>query len=290
MSKPITLKNARLASLRGETDVALVALREFCQDGDDAACASLVDLLAFRGEWDECILGAGKFIANPKAVYAGNIFDDMVRVLGRAGHETRRWESIKEACIAAIGSIQRGDYQPWARERYTKILNNLISYAQRDGGPPHELIKVFGVETLLDSLRPEQLKLSYEQAVANAETIRPDLRGHPDRLVIHQFALAAMYSQESEAIALYEGSKDLLSFDDAVYVAKALVAMGESDRAWRTLKQKVPEWWPVDIAQVAPVVLVIDERIRTIMDKDRCKEVLATARGPGAKHVTGNPA
>lgn len=76
-------------------------LREIAAGGEHAACASLAELLAFKGEWNELIPNAARLIAHSDTVYAGNIFDDMIRLLGRAGHETGRWLDIEEAARAA---------------------------------------------------------------------------------------------------------------------------------------------------------------------------------------------
>src|SRR5437870_8039091 len=48
---PDPVTEASQAARRGEVDVAIPALRRFADEGDDAACASLAVLLAFRGEW-----------------------------------------------------------------------------------------------------------------------------------------------------------------------------------------------------------------------------------------------
>jgi hypothetical protein len=39
-------------------------------------------------------------------------------------------------------------------------------------------------------------------------------------------------------------------------------------------------WWPVGHAQVAPVILLIDENLFTMMTPERCRLVLSTPRGP----------
>lgn len=279
MAKPLTIKKARLAALRGEIDIAIDALGKFSDNGDDSACASLVDLLAFRGEWDECIPNTARFIANPSAAYAGNVFDDMVRVLGRAGHETRKWGLIESSCINAIARIELASFQKWERNRYCTILNNLISYAARNGTAPHELLRVFGVQSFQDGLEPEQLELMYQEAVKKVYSLRPDLKGHPEELAVHQFGLAELFSQEDEAINIYTESKRLLSFNNAVYVAKALLIRNKPESAWEIVEEKISHWWPVDAVQVAPLVLVTDEHIKEIMTKDRCERVIKSARG-----------
>ena len=48
----------------------------------------------------------GAVIANPYAVAAGNVFNDMVRLLGRAGHETGAWDRIAAAAGEARTRVE----------------------------------------------------------------------------------------------------------------------------------------------------------------------------------------
>lgn len=88
MARKLTLNQARAAARRGETNLAISSLQGFADKGDAAASASLAELLAFRGRWEDVIVHAGRLAANPGTVYAGNVFDDMIGLLGRAGQET----------------------------------------------------------------------------------------------------------------------------------------------------------------------------------------------------------
>ena len=86
---PVAL--ARRAALRGEAAEALAVLLQSASAGDASAAASAAELLAYLDRWPEVIANVGALIANPFAVYAGNVFDDMVRLLARAARETGRW-------------------------------------------------------------------------------------------------------------------------------------------------------------------------------------------------------
>jgi hypothetical protein len=290
MSPTDALTEARQAARRGAVEVALPALRQLAVRGDDAACAWLAELLGFRAAWEECIPNDGRLIANPGAVYAGNVFDDMVRLLGRAGHETGQWAAIARIAVEARRQIDRTISRPHLRTRYFRILDHLRAYAHRRGTPPHELIAIFQPPAWSVLLRravapesPRTREVAYRDAVENVFRYRPDLRDDPDALAMHHFALAQTFDQDDVALRLYDAHGEVLSFDNAVHVARVRARRGEHGRAWEILRAKVSRWWPVDAAQVAPVVLLTDEHLRLLMSRERCELVLASARGPEAQ-------
>ncbi len=71
--KPVSVKKAQAAARSGQTEVALQSLENFAANGDDSAASSLAELYAFLGDWDKVIEKAGRLLANPGAVYAGNV-------------------------------------------------------------------------------------------------------------------------------------------------------------------------------------------------------------------------
>lgn len=83
--KPKTRKQAVEAALRGRIDDALPVLLALHEKGDAAASASAAEILAFQGRWDEMVPCAKALLANPTAVYAGNVSDDMKALLAVRG-------------------------------------------------------------------------------------------------------------------------------------------------------------------------------------------------------------
>lgn len=79
----LTRDQAVEAARRGEIDVALDALLALHAAGDAAASASAAEILAFQGRWDDMVPCAKAILANPGAVYAGNVIDDMKALLKR---------------------------------------------------------------------------------------------------------------------------------------------------------------------------------------------------------------
>ena len=170
--KGLTLKKARVAAGSGDVDRALPALLDYAEAGDVTAAASAAELLAYLGRWSEVIPLAGAFAANPFATYAGNVSDDMVRLLGRAAIETGDWARVARLAREARAEVNRAlDRNPlnfpqvkvdWVRARETKILDHLGAAADRqDAAACAEPIYIFGG-------RPPKVgrREAYESAIA----------------------------------------------------------------------------------------------------------------------------
>jgi hypothetical protein len=299
--KPVSVKKAQAAARSGQTELALESLEAFAAKGDDSAAASLAEIYAFLGQWDKVIANAGRLIANPGAVYGINVFDDMIRLLGRAGHRSGEWprvievvEAASEANARRCADERRGEKDKTVREilknaeqRNEKVFRNLIEYAKRRGKPPHELLAIFGVRGCMDDMNEQQRRDWYEHAVSNVDSLRPDLKKNPRAKAEHFFALAKGVL-EDEALRLYEAhGKDFgMAWEAAEYVAPIYVRRGKPDAAWAAIESKLKHWWPVGHAQVAPLVLLTDEHLEKLMTPERCGLVLSTSRGPeGAKQA-----
>jgi hypothetical protein len=66
------------------------------------------------------------------------------------------------------------------------------------------------------------------------------------------------------------------------YVAPVYVRRSRPDLAWAAIEPNLKYWWPVDFAQVTPLVLLTDEYLDTLMTPERCQLVLSTPRGQEA--------
>jgi hypothetical protein len=296
---PVSVKKAQEAARSGQTELALESLEAFAAKGDDSAAASLAELYAFLGQWDKIITNAGRLIANPRAVYAGNVFNDMIQLLGRAGQRSGEWTRVTEVVEAASKANASRHAQLRAREkdkirrdivtdqeqRNEKLFRNLIEYATRQGKPPHELLAIFGVRGCMDGMGERERKVWYENAVKNAESVRPDLKTNLPAKMEYCFSLAKGVL-EDEALRLYEahGNTFGMKWQAAEYVAPIYVRRENADTAWAALERNLKHWWPVDHAQVAPLVLLTNEHLEKLMTPERCRLVLSTPRGPeGAK-------
>lgn len=280
MARPLTLTQARKAAWRGQPDVAIPALEAFAASGDHAASASLAELLAFSGRWSEVIVQAGRLVENPGAVYAGNVFIDMIGLLGRAGHETAQWNQVYQAAEAAWDKIDQIEERAHLRHQHLTILGGLKNYALRSGQAPHELIRVFGVKFGFTQADGDT---AYEKAVHEAAHNNKDLHDNPAKLKVYLFGIAIGSNQTNDAVRMYEAGDMPANFDCAVKVAQIFVGRAEMERAWQVLWDHMSLWWPVDKAQVAPVVLLTDGALFPLLSRERCEQVLALPRGPEAQ-------
>jgi hypothetical protein len=278
-SQKIRFNKARKFAFSGEIQEAIKLFADIAVEGVEAANASLAEIYGFLFDWENCLENAGILTANPKAVYAGNVFDDMIRLIGRAGHETEQWQNIESICENAIQRIASEDYQDFQKKRYFKILKNLKGYAERKGNPPHELIKIFEVKER-NGKSDEEHKKAFRNAVDDIDNLRPDLRGKFNESVRHKIALAVLFEQFEEAKSLFLENEDLpiYDFDFLVPIMKHLVKIGEKEKAWQVIRNNIDKWLPIETAQIAPVVLLTDKHLKTIINAARAFEILNTTR------------
>ena len=281
MARKITLNQARQSALRGQVHTALTALRILAEAGDASASYSLAELLAFCSDWKGCAFHAGCLLASPSSVYAGNVFYEAIGLMGQAGHHTRDWDQIADLARSAISSIDHTVERNHLRTWYFMLLQSLVNYANHRGTLPYETLRVFGSAP---NHTQSELDAAYFEAKANVFEVRPDLRHEQAGLRAHLFALAKSFHQEEEVIRLYLAGEMPDNFDCAVYVARALSSRGDTVRAWEALWSHMNLWWPVDKAQVAPVILLVDDVLCPLMSEERCQAVLNLPRGPEAAY------
>ncbi len=236
-SKLRTAKRAAVEARRGNVEVALARLQELADAGDAAAAASVAEILAYRGAWQEMVPYATKLLANPGAVYAGNVASDMAALVRRAAHELGK-PSIAKKALAVVPKGFR-----------------------LFGAPREE--------------RPDRKR--FEEAVRDAKTGKR-FAGRPLELAAHVFALASVFGLDDEMIARWDASNPRFHFDMAVDTARALARRGDPARAWEVIESRIADWYAVDFAQVAPVVLLTDLLLAPLMTPARCEAVLTTTR------------
>ncbi len=251
MAKKKAIPPARAAvelALGGNPDEALQALVALSNNGDASAAASAAELLAFRGQWRECVVHARRLLAEPDAVQTDNVFTDLCRLLRRASRELGDPSIITESA---------------------KLVPEFVR-AQTDAVLLTEYVEPSSTRA------PNREKMD-EAVVAALKEKR--FKNKPAQFDAHCFALAVAFSVDDAVIARFAPSNPLFHFDHAVSAARALVKQGKAERAWTILASFVSRWWPVDPAQVAPVILLVDPWIARIVTSERAGQVLATRRG-----------
>jgi len=247
---PKTAKAAVILAWRGETDVALGALTRLADAGDARAAASAVEILAFQGKWAALVPYAMEFLVKPSAVDAGNVFTDVASLVRRAARELREPAIVKRAA-----KVVPQTYAAMARASLTRDL----ATSEKPGGTRE--------------------RAHYDAAVRDA-TSDTGLAPKSTALAEHLFALAATYRIEDEMIrrwAKLPAATGLLD-DGAFAVARIHAKRGNATRAWSTIASRLGNWYAIDIAQVAPVVLLYDAVLSPLMTARRCAQVLATPR------------
>ena len=274
---PVAL--ARRAALRGEAGEALSVLLQSASAGDASAAASAAELLAYLDRWPEVIAHAGALIANPFAVYAGNVFDDMVRLLARAARETGRWGEVEAVAVNArrqVSSALDANAMNFpdvkvqvTRKRLLTIIGALTDYAHSaDGDGFLDLTQIFGV-----AVEPPD-RANYDAAIAAKKNQPADRR----------FALAVVFKIDDEVARIFPELKVPVGFDKAVAFARIMAKNGAHEAAWTAIETSWPQWAPVDHAQLAPVELLTDPLLAPILTTARRASLIKT---PRAVHLTG---
>lgn len=250
MAKKRAVTAARAAverALAGEPEPSLEALLALSEQGDGCAAASAAELLAFMGRWSELVPHARRLLANPSAVSTSNVFSDACRLVRRASREL-------------------GD--PSIIEESAKLVPASMS-AQTNAVLLSEYVEPSSIRA------PDVAK--YNDAIAAATKDRR-FKNAPEKLALHAFALAVVFGVDEAIIERFDETHPHFHFDHAVSVARAWVKQGQPERAWPILRAFVPRWWPVDPAQVAPVILLVDPWISRVVTPERAREVLAIDR------------
>jgi hypothetical protein len=186
-------------------------------------------------------------------VYAGNLFTDMCLLVRRAAAELGDPDIITRAAAVV-----------------PPVMHDRMQACLIEGRPLQRQAPADAEE-----------RAAYDDAVRESSTTRR-FEGKPEALARHIFALASVYNVHDEMVRLWPSTRHLLDFDHAADTARILVERGQPEAAWGIIESMVGRWWPVDQAQVAPVILVADPALASLMTPERCAFVLSTPRGAEA--------
>jgi hypothetical protein len=200
----------------------------------------------------------------------------MVRLAALAGQKGQPWIEVGVTARTALAASAGRNDPEHIRRRQDRILADLAGYADRNGTAPHERIAIFGVQRA----RPDPAAFR-SAALAAADQFDP--ARHPEQYAQNVLALAVTFQQPGDLIRLFDQYAEHVGFDVAVEVARVMVGNGEHDRAWAVLEPRIRDWYPVDPAQVAPVILLTDPQLAQLETPVRWSFVLATTRGPAAQ-------
>jgi hypothetical protein len=262
MAKKPNTKLARAKALQGDTDGA-IALLTANAAADPMAAASLMQLQAFRGQWNEVAKLGLPLVDQLDAFDTLNVYSDSVALVA--------WAGVNGAPVRGAElkpRIKKGSEPP------VKIaLQNAIKLL----ADPKKNGRIF----LSDS---ESDPKGYAEAVEEMRTSEPKLWGPKKsaELTDRLLGIARAYGEHKQAIELAKGDTSAVSFEQTVFVTEALIKKKDLKGAWSFLEPRLKDWWPLDEAEVAPVILLLNPELKRLMTPERCERVLATPRGSGA--------
>lgn len=99
----------------------------------------------------------------------------------------------------------------------------------------------------------------------------------------------AAVADEKSAVAFYEAVRIAVlqppllpeppEFQQALDAARRQAAEGDDEGAWATIEAALPTWWTDSPYRVAPVVLLVDPALRSVVTPDRFSTIVTIPRG-----------
>lgn len=270
MARMNPIERAQQLALRGEVDAAVSAFEAGLESDQPHAAAALAEIAAYRGQWDEVIVQTARVLTQPGAIETLNVFEDMVALAARAARETGKWPVITRAAEAAQAALTGAENLTNYADAAARLA--LWGAGRGTGGP-----------IVAPELPQDEAKRSFDQAVEQMNRKKKKFASAAAR-ADHLFALAHAYGFRAGAVDIFDAERGALPtlFDNVIFLAASLTRRQRVDEAWRAVSGALPRWWPVEVSQVAPVVLLTDASLSVLMTPERCASVLQQPRGPQA--------
>lgn len=265
-------EQAQRLALQGDIEAALVELEALRRKGDVGASASLAEIAAYQGRWQDVLRHAETVVASPASLDTFNVYVETLALVARASAELSAWADAQRLAKLALSKLpKKGD-----DETSADAARCLAAFAKNKGKGPAP-----GVDEPEDSM--DRRKAKFDAAVAKMTATKKKFLTPADRLD-HLYGLASVYGFHPGAVLVYDREKVLPDiFDNVAFAASALARGGRGDEAWQAIRAKVGEWWPVERTQIAPVILLADPALAEVMTPARCAEILRTPRGPAGE-------
>lgn len=290
----MTYKNKELSKARKSVssgqniDSAVLVMRKLADAGDGGAAASLAQVLAYQGKWDECIdyCITTQNTHDNKQIVVFTVKLESIDIMARAGAETKNWDKIVQFSRKRLDELSERCSPPWSEGYYKAVLE----YADRNGAEPHirntctaPLRKYGG-----DINEQNHLKDWSRHLEKN-----PTAKSNPDEATFWKFHSALTNAYSEGAIEMWERNRELieregsntLSFHSILTLAKMYLDCAREESAWQVIEECLHYWLPQDKCQVLPVSLLADTEIRPIMNQERCLRVLAADKAGTSRKV-----
>jgi len=259
MPKKSNVKLARAKALQGDADAAMALLTADAA-ADPTAAASLMQLHAFRGQWEEVVRLGLPLVDRFDAFDTMNVYKETVALVA--------WAGVNGVPLRAVELKQR------IKKESPRPVQIQLQNAAKVLSDPKKYGRIF-----LSDADPDPK--GYASAVEVMRKSEPKLwsAGNAAALTERLLGIARACGDQKQALQLVLGDTSKVSFEQGAFVAEALVKKKDLKGAWSFLEPRLGTWWPLDIAQVAPVLLLINPELNRLMTPDHRLEVLSTPRG-----------
>jgi hypothetical protein len=269
MAKLTERERAQALAREGKIDEAYASLAALHAKGDAAAGVSIAEVAAFRKQWSDIVRFAEGLLRNPGELDTLNAYEEMVQVVALRGIHAGGWPEIESLARGVIAQLRGKKLLDSQLHR----VEHLLAFAKSEGKDP--FVWDWGNHSTLSD---EERAAKFEAGVA-AVTKKKKFKSAEARRD-HLISLADNVGFHKGAVALYDQHGAPTLFNSVRFVAAGLARAGRAEEAWRVLEPRLPDWWPVDDVQVAPLELLADEWLRPLMTPERSEQVLRTPRGP----------
>ena len=240
--------------------------------------------------------GAGELLAEGRAQALRGEVEEALRTFDRA--------AIKGSGAATYLKVVLGLFMK--SEHGQHVLRNEVF------GRPNVMAEI-GLEQLRAEAIPLFLHLTYKDPVGNVPAYLPMLEDLlpplPDELADGSQAAETGDADEQAAKRLFDPNRgrgrqsipDFIAlrermipraagfvppvlaeppaFDRALAEARALVQAGRPDEAWAVIEAALPGWRSESPTRVAPVILLVDPVLKTLITPARSRQIVRTPRG-----------
>ena len=240
----------------------VAALSAAVDDGVRIAAVPLAEIAAFQGDWSRVAeLTELTLTEWPEPLHAGNVMHSQAGLLLRAGTQVSDPDAVARTFLRLLETAEG----PTAMA----LRAHADAAADLAAGRAVRL-------TLPTALPPSAKDLPHQESAALLSVITPETAAKELRnaLVRNRFRLALAIRQAFPGVAV----ADLFP---VLALASWQARSGSPDSAWALIAEHLPRWLPVDRFTVAPVELVIDDDLFSLITPQRAIDVLDTPRELG---------
>ena len=261
------MKQAHAVALTGDVDAVLPFYEAEAATGVGGAWAVLAQVRGYRGDLDGALDAITRLLKDPSGVYAGNVTDEAKRFLARIAHDTGRWADAARA-IAEQKALRAGWRDP--------VGDYIRAQANTGGALPRLPFRHDDDDEPKGTL--EERKAQYDGWLARFDDESKKKKRKPgdrEKALFNYASAAAFYDH---ALDVWPVVEPLMDWFHALPTARLYMKRGQPDEAWGVIERKIGSFFPVDLAQIAPIEPLADERLIPLMTPARLAWLLTTPK------------